>query len=277
MSVRLSSGSERWRSHLLSVPLGWVSRGLMLRDRLLRVTRGLRKHDLCEEFFFASGSRRLAGVFVPGEEGGPVVLICHGIGETVGHSSGVQALLKDQGVGSLVFDYSGYATSSGKIRAEHCDEDLVFAYAELRRRVGKSVPVFVLGFSLGSGIAATGIGGLEPPPSGLILCEAFSSFREAVCAAGLPRWLARELPNIWNTVERVKSIGLPICVVHSDGDRLFPLEMPRRIVESCGERSELIVVEGLSHSEPYLKPTEVYWGPIVEWVHSVGEWTPEKL
>ena len=277
MSVRSSSGSERWRTHLLSVPLGWVSRGLMLRDRLLRVTRNLRKHDLREEFFFASGRRRLAGVFVPGVDGGPVILICHGIGETVGHWSGVQALLRERGVGSMVFNYSGYGASSGKVRSEHCDEDLVSAYAELRRRVVTSVPVFVLGFSLGSGIAASGVGGLEPQPQGLILGEAFSSFREAVGAAGCPRWLARELPDVWNTVERVRSIGLPICVVHSDGDRLFPLEMPRKIVASCGELGELIVIAGLSHNEAYLKPTDVYWGPVVEWIHSVGGCMPEKL
>ncbi len=243
----------------------------MLRDRVFRVTRGLRRHDLREEFFFASGSRRLAGVFVPGEHGGPVILICHGIGEKVGHWSGVQALLRDRGVGSMVFNYSGYGASSGKVRSEYCDEDLVSAYAELRRRVGKSVPVFVLGFSLGSGIAASGVAALEPQPEGLILGEAFSSFREAVCAAGFPGWLARELPDVWNTVEAIKAARLPVCVVHSDGDRLFPLEMPHKIVASCGEWGELIVVAGLAHNEAYLKPTDVYWRPIVDWVHSMRE------
>jgi uncharacterized protein len=249
----------------------------MLRDRVLQVTRDFRKHDSREEFFFASGRRRLAGVFVPPEEDGPVILICHGIGETVGHWSGVQALLRERGVGSMVFNYSGYGASSGRICAEHCDEDLVSAYEELLRRVGSSVPVFVLGFSLGSGIAASGAATLVPQPEGLILGEAFSSFREAVCAAGFPRWLARELPNTWNTVEALKAVRLPVCVIHSDGDRLFPLEMPRKIVASCGERGELIVIAGLSHNEAYLSPTDVYWRPVVDWVHSVGNCLSKKL
>jgi alpha-beta hydrolase superfamily lysophospholipase len=166
----------------------------------------------------------------------------------------------------MVFNYSGYGASSGKIRSEHCDEDLVSAYAELRRRIGSGVPLFVLGFSLGSGIAASGVGMLEPPPAGLILCESFTSFQDAVRSAGFPHWLARELPDVWNTVVVVASAQLPVCVVHSDGDRLFPLKMPRRIAKACGDRGELIVVAGLAHNEPYLKPTDAYWGPIVAWM-----------
>jgi len=188
--------SPGWRSHLFSVLVGPVVRGLMLRDRLLGVGRGLAKADAREEFFFASAERRLAGVWVPGDAGRPVVLLCHGIGETVGHWSAVQAFLAERGVGSMVFNYSGYGKSSGTIRAEHCDEDLVSAYAELRRRVGPDSQVFVLGFSLGGGIAASGVGGLSPQLAGLILCETFTSFREAACASGAPRWLARGFPDI---------------------------------------------------------------------------------
>jgi alpha-beta hydrolase superfamily lysophospholipase len=255
---------ERWRSRFLSLMLTAVSRGLMLRDRLLRVTRRLRKHDAREEFFVASGERQLACVYVPGIEGGPTVMLCHGIGETVEHWSAVQALFHDHGIGSLVFNYSGYGNSSGQVRVEHCDEDLVAAYAELRRRVGFAAPVFLLGFSLGSGIAAHGAGALRPSLTGLFLCEAFDSFREAACAAGVPRWLARAVPDVWVTVAMMKHIQMPVWVVHSDGDRLFPLEMPRRITKACGSWGELIIVEGLAHNGPYLAAAETYWRPVIE-------------
>jgi len=257
-------GLGRWQAGLFTVAMTLVSRGLMARDSLLGVVRGLRKHAAREEFFFRSGSRRLAAVMVAGERGGSVVLICHGIGERVEHWSAVQAYLRDRGVGSMVFNYSGYGASSGHICAEYCDEDLASAYAELKRRVGEVAPVFVLGFSLGSGIAGSGAGSLQPPPAGLFLCEAFTSFREAAHAAGLPRWMARAAPDIWNTVDAMRRIRMKVCVVHSDGDRLFPMEMPRRIVDACGKRGELVTVAGLSHNEPYLRPGDDYWGPIVE-------------
>jgi len=253
-----------FRSRFFTGAISLVSGGLMTRDRLLRVTQRLRRDAAREEFFFASGTRRLAGVWVGASDGAPAILLCHGIGETVGHWSAVQAYLSEHGVGSLVFNYSGYGASSGRVRAEHCDEDLVSAYAELRRRVGPDRRVFVLGFSLGSGIAASGVGALEPVPAGLFLCEAFTSFRDAVQVMGFPQRIAGAFPDIWDSVEAVKLLEIPVCVVHSDGDRLFPMEMARRIARACGERGELVVVSGPTHNEPYLRPTDAYWGPIVE-------------
>src|SRR5579863_3285496 len=43
------------------------------------------------------------------------LLICHGIGETVDHWLAAQNLLAEHGVGSLVFDYSGYGKSTGAV------------------------------------------------------------------------------------------------------------------------------------------------------------------
>lgn len=259
---------ERWRLQFLSWVLAAVSRGLIFRDRLFRVTERLRKYDAREEFFIVSGKRKLGCAYVHGIDEGPAVLLCHGIGETIEHWSAVQALFRDYGIGSLAFNYSGYGNSSGQVRAEYCDEDLVEAYAELRRRVGLGAPVFVLGFSLGSGIAACGAGALHPAVAGLFLCEAFDSFREAACAAGVPHWLTCTIPNIWVTVDVMARIRMPVCIVHSNGDRLFPLEMPRKITKACGRWGDLIIVEGLAHSEPYLTASEEYWRPVIERVRS---------
>jgi len=266
----MRSEARDWRAEIFSVALTLVSHVLLARDTLLSRTRNEAKAESSEEFFFASGARRLAGVWVAAAEDAPVVLLCHGIGETCGHWNAVQAWLAQHGVGSMFFNYSGYGKSSGQISAQHCDEDLRSAYAELRRRVGPEARVFVLGFSLGSGIAASGVAELAPMPAGLILCEAYTSFREAVHATGLPRWVAQGFPNVWNTVAVVPTLELSVLVVHSDRDRLFPVEMARRIAQACGDRCELAAVHGLTHNEPYLRPTEVYWGPVLRWMASVA-------
>jgi alpha-beta hydrolase superfamily lysophospholipase len=258
-----------WRSRVFAGVIGAVSRGLMARDAMLGKTRRFRRTEAGERFFFASGDRRLAGVWAAAGEGAPAILLCHGIGETVWHWSAVQGFLRERGVASMAFNYSGYGESSGRIRAEHFDEDLVAAYAELRRRVGPGARVSVLGFSLGSGIAGNGVRRLTPAPAGLFLCEAFPSFREAVQALGVPRQVARAFPDIWRTEDTVRSLQMPVCVVHSDGDRLFPVQMARRIASACS--GDLVVVAGLSHNEPYLKPTEAYWGPIVAKAIGAGQ------
>jgi uncharacterized protein len=260
-----------FRSRLFAVSIGAVSWSLVMRDAVLGVSRRLHRHALQEKFYFASGVRRLAAVYVAGDEGAPVILLCHGIGETVEHWSAVQALLHELGTGSMVFNYSGYGRSSGTVRAEHCDEDLVAAYAELRRRVGMEARVFVLGFSLGSGIAASGVRELMPPPAGLIVCEGYTSFREAMRVMGFPKWVAGGFPDVWDTVAEAPLAGVPVLVVHSDADKLFPVSMARRIAEACGMQGELVVIEGVGHAEPYKKPTAKYWGVIAEWVRKEAD------
>ena len=113
-----SSGG--WRLGMGSLGIMLVSRTLMLRDAVTGVARRLPKPKRAENFFFASGGRRLAAVFVAGDDALPVILLCHGIGETVGHWSAVQAFFEERGVGSTVFNYSGYGRSSGAIRVENC-------------------------------------------------------------------------------------------------------------------------------------------------------------
>jgi hypothetical protein len=74
-----------------------------------------------------------------------VVLVCHGIGETVGHWVPVQELLAANGAASLVFDYSGYGRSTGRIEAAQCERDAIAAF-EFLEKLAPGAPIAVLGF-----------------------------------------------------------------------------------------------------------------------------------
>jgi alpha-beta hydrolase superfamily lysophospholipase len=225
-----------------------------------------------ERVTIRSGDRDLSSVYVPAGEGAPAFLLCQGIGERVEYWSGVQELLKLMGVSSLTFDYSGYGASSGRVSVAHCEQDAMAAYQELVDRGHQTI--FLLGFSLGSGVA------LAVAPSlkidGVILCEGYTTLREAAKAMGFPRWTTVAMPDVWQNIHRVKEQSAPVLVAHSDSDRLFPLTMAKRVCEACAENSELIVIPGLSHDAPVFAPTESYWRPIVEWArrHSFQENRP---
>jgi hypothetical protein len=209
-----------------------------------------------------SGGRRLSAVYVSAGKNTPAILICHGIGEVVEYWGRVQDVLQQMGVSSLVFNYSGYGESSGTITAAHCDEDTIAAHRALVDRGHRSI--VLLGFSLGSGISCAAASSVDV--DGLILCEGFSTFREGARAIGCPQWLTRIVPDVWDTVVRVCDLTVPVLVVHSDADELFPVTMARRIAEACGSRGEMIVVNGLVHDEPIYTATLVYWQPIADWV-----------
>lgn len=245
-----------------------ISRVLFCRDALTGRRRRLRE-GFCfeaERVTIASGPRRLAAVHVVAGAEAPVVLICHGIGERVEYWAEAQRVLCGLGCSSLVFDYSGYGASTGRIRALHCEEDAVAAHRYLVAKGARSI--FLLGFSLGTGVAASVVRGLAV--DGMILCEGFSSLRAAARAVGLPRGLVRCGPDLWQVVRAVAEVEVPVLVLHSTGDELFPVVMAEQVVAACGRMGELVVVEGLAHNAPIFAPNEVYWGPVARWVRERG-------
>jgi alpha-beta hydrolase superfamily lysophospholipase len=264
------------RQAFLTLLLNVTSRMLLRSDRM----NGIMEQMLSaftfgkERLVILSGKRRLSAVYVSASEETPAVVICHGIGELVEYWGKVQGLLKGMGVSSLVFNYSGYGTSSGILTTAHCEEDAIAACSELAGRGHRSI--VLLGFSLGSGVGGAVASRVDI--GGLVLCEGFSSLREAAMATGFPRWVTRVVPDAWDTVHRVSTLEMPVLVVHSDVDGLFPLSMAQRVAEACGPRGTLIVINGLTHNAPIFAPTEDYWRPIAEWVKQRSSEIPaEKL
>ena len=260
------------RGVLLSLLLTVTSRMLLRSDRL-NGTMELMLRDFpfeAERLVIASSGRRLSAVYVSAGDGTRAVLICHGIGELVEYWGKVQGLLKTMGVSSLVFNYSGYGKSSGFISVGHCEEDAIAAYRELADRGHRSI--VLLGFSLGTGVGSAVAPRIDV--DGLVLCEGFSTLREAGAAMGFPIWLTRMVPDVWDTVRRVGKLDMPVLVVHSDVDGLFPMTMAKQVAEACGPKGEFIEVSGLTHNAPIFAPTEEYWGPIAAWVKRRGEASP---
>lgn len=211
-----------------------------------------------------SGQRQLDAVLVrPFEKPRASLLICHGIGETVEYWTGVQHLLAYRGIASLVFDYSGYGRSRGPVYWRRCEEDAVAAF-EYLKAMRTGAPVSLLGFSMGSGIA-TGILN-RTDPERLVLCAAFTSFRDAACSMGVPRGCAVALPAIWRSELPLRRCARPVLIVHGERDRIFPLAMARQLEEWAGPRAQLVVAAGHKHNEPFQHPQMTFWGPVADWL-----------
>lgn len=243
-----------------------ASRILILRDRLLgRIGRNEPSRAIVSRQIVESRNHLLDAVFVTPDAGAvkASVLICHGIGETVEHWLGVQQLLAAEGVASLVFDYSGFGRSTGFFNARRCEENAVAAFTHLQKLTG-ALPVSVLGFSLGSGIAAAIVPMM--PMHRLMLCAAFTSLRKAAVSVGVPKSLSFAVPSIWDAESSLAACSIPVLVVHGEKDRLFPVEMAQEITGYCGSQSELVIVPMLTHNEPFYRPHLSYWGRITSWL-----------
>ncbi|HKN21493.1 MAG TPA: alpha/beta fold hydrolase [Terracidiphilus sp.] len=256
-----------------SYAISCVSRFMILRDRALgwtklgRVPAGI--HERVSRHTVPGTvnlpTHLLDAVFVEpaAVPARAAILLCHGIGETVEQWFGVQQFLAAHGVASLVFDYSGYGKSTGRPHWEQFELDAVAAFAALKE-LAPSLPISVLGFSLGSGVATAIIDRLGAHR--LILCEAFTSFRHAAVSVGIPRPLARLVPPIWHAQRRLAECKLPVLIVHGEKDRLFPIAMAHELAGWCEPRAQVILVPNTSHNQPFRKPHLSYWGPIIDWI-----------
>jgi pimeloyl-ACP methyl ester carboxylesterase len=254
------------RQRVFSIAITSVGRVLLVRDRLLgRVAwkvRGKSAHAGVSRHSIASGKNQLDAVFVAPEGSPPraSVLICHGIGETVDHWIPVQQILAASGVASLVFDYSGYGRSSGHFTSAQSERNTISAFHFLER-LTTPLPVSILGFSMGSGIANSILS--KVPAHRLVLCAAFTSFRSAAARVGVPKAFAFAVPPIWDAADALRENTAPVLIVHGERDRLFPVKMARKLNALCGSTSKLVIVPGLAHNEPFRYPKISYWGHIV--------------
>jgi uncharacterized protein len=262
------------RQAIFDIAIHCTGRVLEVRDLALRRIRlgwEIRPSDqFLSRHRIPSGGNQLDAVLArpAAGEARAGLLICHGIGETVQHWKGVQRLLAENNIASLVFDYSGYGRSSGRFSARQSEEDAIAAFDFLRGQI-PAVPVAVLGLSLGSGVAAAVAA--RVPASGLVLCAAFTSIRDAASSIGLPRWMLSGVPHIWRAEEALRAGTIPTLIVHGEKDRLFPVAMAANLKECCGPHSRVILVPEVGHNAPFRWPDISYWGPIAKFVLEVAD------
>jgi pimeloyl-ACP methyl ester carboxylesterase len=265
------------RKYVFTASISGISRLLALRDLLLgRIgpLRALRRqspwHAVAADVTrcsIASGKNTLDAYFVRPAEGPvkSVVLICHGIGETIEHWLAVQRLFAAHGAASLVFDYSGYGRSTGWVGGPQCEQDAIASFAYLQGLM-PGYPVALLGYSMGSGIAAAMIQRVKAER--LILCAAFTSFRAAARSLGFPKFLTLTLPHMWRAEESLREYRAPVLIVHGERDELFPVAMAQELATYCD--SELVLVPDMTHNEPFYKPEVEYWGLILSRLMAEG-------
>ena len=262
------------RQLIFNLAIQGVGRALLIRDvafgwarvnwRIDKTAAGVSRHAI------RSGRNTLDAVLVTPGASPPrsAVLICHGIGETVQRWHAVQRMLAASGVASLVFDYSGYGRSTGFFDAWQAEDDAIAAFQFLNEQVSP-LPVSLLGFSLGSGVAAAVLH--RVPCGSLLLCAAFTSIRDAARSSGFPGFRRSGVPPSWNAEEALPTCKVPVLIVHGEKDRLFPVAMAAELSACCGSSSKVILVPSLAHNEPFHRPTLAYWGPIISFLITVSK------
>jgi alpha-beta hydrolase superfamily lysophospholipase len=222
-----------------------------------------------ERVRLASGSRYLDSYIVRAPSRclqAPVILIYHGVQETISLWVRAQRFLYDHCVSTVVFDYTGSGDSSRPARFEAVNEDAVAAFEDVRRLFADS-RVFVLGHSMGNGPMLQAVPKFSSPPSGVIVASAFSSIRDyGARGGGIYKILARFSPDWWNNVSAVQHVTTPLLLVHSDADKVNPLREAKLIFESAPEPKTFAELHDFAHNAIYKDPREDWWRPVLTFI-----------
>ena len=205
----------------------------------------------------------------------PMVILMHGIFSS-GNIVPMPALareLADAGIASIRFDFGGHWRSEGEMQHMTIGKEIEDALAlwEYVKALPYVSEISLLGHSQGGVVASMTAGILESrgeKPAGLVLIAPGSVVQDA-CRNG--RFFGAEF-NPADPPEYVKCFGImklgreyilstqeldiygtakaytgPVRLIHGSKDTIVPMSCSEKFVETYGDRSELITVEGENH------------------------------
>jgi hypothetical protein len=224
-----------------------------------------------ERVAIPSGVRRLDSYVVTADgacENPPVIVIYHGVQETISEWVKAQRFLYDHCVSSVVFDYTGSGNSSRPARFEAVGEDCVRAY-EFASSHFSGKRIYALGHSMGNAPMLEAMPHFSSQPAGVIVANAFASLRSVAGTKGaFYRVLAYTIPDWWDNVKSVQEIRVPLLVVHSDADQVNPINGGRKIFAAARQPKELAVLHGYRHNDLYQKPTGGWWSAVIVFINA---------
>jgi fermentation-respiration switch protein FrsA (DUF1100 family) len=189
----------------------------------------------------------LAAWYLPGT-GDAAVVLCNGNAGNRADRLPLAAGLQRRGLGVLSLDYRGYGGNPGDPEEDGLILDADAAADHLGWRPGVSRLVY-FGESLG---AAVLVGLAERrPPAAMVLRSPFTSLRD-VARAHLPFVPAGVIDDHWDSIERIRSIDVPLLVAAGTADSVVPYEQSLRLFEAAPGPKRLVTFEGVDHNDPVL-------------------------
>ncbi len=211
-----------------------------------------------------SDDLKLYGWFIPNNESGSVIILCHGHGSNKGEVVHVAEMLHRNGFSTLLFDFRAHGESEGSFATLGRLEanDLMAAIGYARERLSPK-SIGVIGFSLG-GATAIMTAGQTGDIRAVISDSAFADrgkLIEKASRSGLPPsfgYLTSWFAQMWgismdeNPSDYAGKVSpAALMIIQGDRDHLVDVEDAQLLYDTAKEPKEIWLVQNAPHVVAY--------------------------
>ncbi len=246
---------------LLPVPVSAALEQMFLYfpDRALIMTPATMRLAYEDVQFTAADGTRLHGWYLPGKQGRPLVVFCHGNAGNISHRVDNLRLLRELGLSVFILSYRGYGQSEGTPSEEGTYSDMRGALSWLKGKGWTPERMIYFGRSVGAGVALQLA--LEQPPAGLVLESPFTSIK----AMG-----QRHYPLLWllagwliearyDNLAKISGLKSPLLIFHGDRDAIVPQQMGIELFEAAPQPKTFYSIPRAGHNDTYDVGGAAYW------------------
>jgi pimeloyl-ACP methyl ester carboxylesterase len=194
----------------------------------------------------------LIGIRIPAEEPASQSSLILGFGGNAWNAQDVAEYLHELFPENdvVAFHYRGYRPSQGSPSAEALIEDAPLVYDFALERM-KQKRVIAVGFSIGSGVAATLAA--KRRLDGLILVTPFDSLK-AVAQSMYP-WLpiGPFFDHEIDAASALEDVGVPVAIIAAERDEIVPAERTERLRHSVKKLVFDRTIAGAGHNDIYAR------------------------
>lgn len=205
--------------------------------------------------------------FVPGDSATCTLVIAHGNAGNISHRYLLLRSLQRHGFNVLMFDYRGYGRSDGSPSEEGIYKDgrAAFDFAVSLPEVRRD-RLFLWGTSLGGAVAVDVA--TQRQAAGLILESTFSSAADVARAAYPFLPVQFFMHTKFNSIEKIRTLNIPILVIHGSQDSIVPLSLGRKLFHAAHEPKDFYEIPQADHNDTFFIGGEEYFSRIKSFVSS---------
>ena len=214
------------------------------------------------------GYRGFIGLAAPADTKGLVVAFHGNAGSAADRAYYVHALAP-LGYRVVLAEYSGYGGRPGGLGERPFVDDA----KETVRRASEAFggPLFLVGESLGCGVAAAVAADPEIPVEGVVMITPWDSLPAVAQAlyGNLP--LQRLVRDKYDNIRNLQAYAKPVAIVLAERDEIIPRKNSMRLYEFLTAPKRLWTFKGAGHNSWPIGPDEIWWREVMDFVSAQGE------